>query len=173
MHIRNNPELVAYVLSRMENGEVITAICQEIGCTPSALSHYAEDDAQFAQRYARARLRQAAAMAADVVRIADEEPDPAKARVRCDARKWVAARIDPANYGDTQRLEHTGTVEHVVEHRLSEASDLLGKLLPPTIDHNPVAMRQAEAVGLPDVDAAPRRRPGGHKRRRLINGLAS
>jgi hypothetical protein len=45
------------------------------------------------------------------VRIVDEEDDPEKAQIaknKSEARKWLAARIDPANYGDRLKQEHSG-----------------------------------------------------------------
>ncbi len=100
------PELLNDVLERMADGEILTAICKEIGYRVSAFSMLAQRNAEFGERYAQARQAQAHALAMDVIRIADEEPDPAKARVRCDARKWVAARIDPKNYGDRMQHDH-------------------------------------------------------------------
>jgi hypothetical protein len=104
-------ELLNDVLERMANGEILTAICKEIGYKVNTFSSLAARDAEFGERYARARQEQAHALAMDVVRIADEEPDPARARVRCDARKWVAARIDPDNYGERLRLRHERAAE--------------------------------------------------------------
>ncbi len=34
------------------------------------------------------------------MRIADEEKDVQRARVRSDARKWLASKVDPAKFGD-------------------------------------------------------------------------
>jgi hypothetical protein len=106
--LADDPQLVDRVLERMANGEILTAICVEIGVTPGAFSHYAARDADFGQRYAHARKMQAAAIAEDVVRVADEEDDPAKGRVRSDARKWLASRLDPEKFGDRNKTELTG-----------------------------------------------------------------
>ncbi len=104
-------ELLNDVLERMANGEILSAICKDIGYKPGAFSMLAERNAEFSERYARARQAQAHALAMDVVRIADEEPDPARARVRCDARKWVAARLDPKNYGDRMQHDHMHEID--------------------------------------------------------------
>ena len=106
--LTNHPDRVEEILARLSDGETLTGICQELGCSPSAVTHLADRDPDFAQRYARARQMQADALAEDVVRIADEEPDPAKARVRTDARKWLASKVNPAKFADKQQLEHTG-----------------------------------------------------------------
>lgn len=103
----DNPELIDAVLDRMADGEILTAICAEIGFKPSAFSMKAARDPAFRERYERARKEQAATLAEDVVRVSDEEDDPAKGRVRADARKWLASRIDPEKFGDKSKTEVT------------------------------------------------------------------
>ena len=61
-----------------------------------------------AERYARARERQAERRAAEIVEIADTEPDAAVARNRIEARKWTAAKLLPKRYGDKTTTEITG-----------------------------------------------------------------
>ncbi|MBU2052465.1 hypothetical protein KKH13_04650, partial [Patescibacteria group bacterium] len=61
----------------------------------------------FFKRYARARDEQADTLADEITYIADTEPDANKARVRVDARKWVAAKLKPKKYGDHQSLAVT------------------------------------------------------------------
>jgi hypothetical protein len=62
----------------------------------------------FNKDYVRAREDQADFHADEIVAIADEEEDPNKARVRIDARKWVAAKMRPKKYGDKVTQEVTG-----------------------------------------------------------------
>jgi len=127
--LASNPKLVDSVLERMSNGEILTAICAEIGVTHSAFSLKAEREPEFGARYARARAAQAHALAADAVRIADTEKDAAIGRNRIDARKWLAARIDPANYGDKLKQEHSGPdggpIPMSIEDRRASARALL------------------------------------------------
>jgi hypothetical protein len=49
--------------------------------------------------YTRAREERADLVADEIITIADTEPDPNKARVMIDARKWWAARVNPKKYG--------------------------------------------------------------------------
>lgn len=63
----------------------------------------------FADQYARARSIQADVLADETVSIADAEKDPAKARIRIDARKWFAGKVAPKKYGDHMHLSHGGT----------------------------------------------------------------
>lgn len=85
------------------------------------------DDAAFSDNYTRAREAQADYFADEISTIADTEPDPNKARVRIDARKWAAGKLKPKVYGD--KLDITGDLniklpDEQVESRLAH---LLGK----------------------------------------------
>lgn len=63
---------------------------------------------EFFQLYTRARETQAHMCAAQIIAITDTETDPAKARVRMDARKWYAAKLNAKHYGD--KVENTHEV---------------------------------------------------------------
>lgn len=69
----------------------------------------AEDEA-LRENYMRAREASADYLADEIVHIADTELDPQVARVRIDARKWVAAKMKPKKYGD--KLELAGDPEN-------------------------------------------------------------
>jgi hypothetical protein len=62
------------------------------------------ENEEFRGQYARARVDQADSLAEEIVAIADTEKDPAKARVRIDARKWYASKLNPKTYGDKLEL---------------------------------------------------------------------
>jgi hypothetical protein len=63
----------------------------------------------FANTYARAREERADLIDDEIVQIADTDPDPNRARVRIDARKWWAAKVNPKKYGDKLTTENTNT----------------------------------------------------------------
>ena len=67
-----------------------------------------EDKAVFHLQYARAREEQADFYADEITEIADTEPDPNRARVRVDARKWVASKLKPKKYGEKLDLTSGG-----------------------------------------------------------------
>lgn len=48
----------------------------------------------------------------DIIEIADVEDDPNKARVRIDARKWYAGKLNAKHYGDKLNLDATVKVTH-------------------------------------------------------------
>lgn len=65
----------------------------------------------FQEQYTRAREAQAEFLADEIVEIADSAVDSDSsqaARVRIDARKWVAAKLRPKKYGELVKHEHGG-----------------------------------------------------------------
>lgn len=85
------------------------------------------DEAEFAQLYARAREAQAHMAAAQIIEIADTEPDAAKARNRIDARKWYAAKLNAKHYGD--KIDVSGSLGFTLDDTQLESrlAHLLGK----------------------------------------------
>lgn len=86
-----------------------------------------EDDQGFQARYALAREEQAEKFASEIIEIADTEADPARARVRIDARKWVAGKLKPKVYGDRVQLEGDVGVKLSDEQLNTRLAQLLGK----------------------------------------------
>jgi len=67
----------------------------------------AEDREGFRDKYARAKQEQADLLADEIIEIADETKVKTvthervnAARLRVDARKWIAAKLKPKTYGD-------------------------------------------------------------------------
>jgi len=112
-------ELAADICSRMlqrtEDGRLksLRMVCQEDGMPSESsvflwLSKYEE----FSEMYARAREERGHMAADDIVEISDTEIDPAKARVRIDARKWYAGKMNAKHYGDRLDINQNLTVRH-------------------------------------------------------------
>ena len=57
---------------------------------------------------ARARPEYLVHKVAEINDIVNSEPDPARARLKCDNIKWEAARVCRKLYGDRQEIEHSG-----------------------------------------------------------------
>lgn len=104
-----NRDIALGVCRRLAEGESLKAICED-DCMPSrsAVYEWLLLHVEFADMYARAREEQADTLADEITQIADTEEDAARARVRVDARKWVAAKLKPRKYGDRQAVEHSG-----------------------------------------------------------------
>lgn len=85
-----------------------------------------QEDASLWNRYAHAREVSADTLADDCIAIADEVQDAGQfdsarvnaARLRVDARKWVASKLKPKTYADRIETVQSGSV--TVEHRLSD-----------------------------------------------------
>jgi hypothetical protein len=94
-------DLVCRICERIAAGESLVRICKsEAMPSYSTVMKWLTLHADFAERYARAREDQADTLADEIIDIADSDPDPQRARVRVDARKWVASKLKPKKYGD-------------------------------------------------------------------------
>lgn len=104
-------EIANKVCDRLADGESLRSICQDPDMpTKAAVFRWLGANQEFADQYARARETQADSLFDDILVIADTEDDAAKARVRIDARKWMAGKMRPKVYGDKIGVEHSGGV---------------------------------------------------------------
>ena len=118
------PELVEAICSQLAEGKSLRTICKAEGM-PSAgtVCRMLANDADFAEQYARAREIQADTIFDEILDIADDSSNDwietkdgdkfnqeaaARARIRIDARKWMAGKLRPKVYGEKLDLEHTG-----------------------------------------------------------------
>lgn len=102
----------------------IRRICRENEHFPSfeTIQQWREGREEFSDLYEAAKLKQALRFAEDIVDIADELIDPfittdkgvipnpqavPHARLRMDARKWIACKLLPKVYGDKMQQEVT------------------------------------------------------------------
>jgi hypothetical protein len=91
--------------------------------------------AEFRRDYARARRWQARYYAEQMIEIADDVSEDAtgelrmpnavavnRAKLRIDTRKWIAAKLLPKKYGDSQTLkaEHSGSVGIQLVHSVPQ-----------------------------------------------------
>jgi hypothetical protein len=90
----------------------------------STVYRWLSDKPEFRDMYARAREDQADTLADQIVEIADQKEGDygvdgdgvlvantdhiQRAKLRVDARKWVAAKLKPKKYGDKLSTEHSG-----------------------------------------------------------------
>jgi hypothetical protein len=99
-------EIADLICQRIAEGETLRAICEDPDFPSRSMVHrWLETDLEFQGRYALAMLLRADAWGDEILDIADNEPDAAKARVRVDARKWLMAKAAPRKYGDRQAIE--------------------------------------------------------------------
>lgn len=102
-------EVVSDICEDIARGTSLRAACGKPGRpTVTTFFRWLDDERMpgIRAQYKRARDMQQDHYADELIEIADTEPDPARARVRMDARKWYTGKLRPDKYGD--RLEHVG-----------------------------------------------------------------
>ena len=121
------PELADEICVQIAAGRSLNSICKaaempEIRTVLRWLTETDEKSDRFRQSYAHARQQSADALVDEIVDIADYTlEDPNSRRIRVDARKWVASRLKPREYGDIQRIEGNIEVTISVADQILEA----------------------------------------------------
>ena len=100
------PRMADRICAELALGRSLRAICQadDMPCVTTVM-RWLRTRPEFREQYAIAREAQADALADEIVDIADEACDretTATAKLRIDARKWVAAKLKPKKYGERQ-----------------------------------------------------------------------
>lgn len=104
-------ELAAEICRRLMEGESLRQICEDDAMpTRTTVHDWLANKDDFSVQYARARELQADTYADDIIAEADKANDKdsaAAAKVKVDARKWVASKLKPKRYGDKLDLDAT------------------------------------------------------------------
>ena len=146
-----DPALADEICDRIARGRGLISICNDPGMpTYSTVRKWLKEHDFFARDYARARVDQADAFADEIVEIADTEPDPNRARVRVEARKWTASKLRPQVYGDRVDISVQGSLDLRAVLAGAEA-----RRRRPTCDqHEPGHVLDVEPAPLPAVSAS-------------------
>lgn len=130
-----------------------------------ALYDWIEGDPIIAAAYTRARERSADTLAEQCVAIADEVEDAGQfdaarvnaARLRVDARKWVASKLKPKVYADRIETVQSGalTVQHTItdDERAKALALILGRQVAASAPSLTEAQRLIEAQA---IDVTPK-----------------
>lgn len=122
-------EMAAEICARISNGRSLRSVCRDEDMPAQAtVFKWLAAQPSFVEQYARAREAQADAIFDEILDIADDSgldtsigadgqvrvdgEAIARARLRVDARKWMAGKMAPKKYGDKLNLEGTLTVTH-------------------------------------------------------------
>lgn len=133
--VRYSDDLAARIVEFHASGKLIAEICDMDGMPHRAtISRWAQERPAFRQALDEARKLCADALAEQAIAIVDTEKDPARARVRADARRWQAAKMKPEAYGEKIDVNMTGTIS--VAAALAEARARRAGMV---IDHEPAA----------------------------------
>ncbi len=118
--------------ARKEDGSpyALKDVCEELGLWEGTVFAWKNKHPEFRELYERARQYRADMMAEDILRVVDTDPDPASARVKMDARKWYAAKLNPKQWGDKVMGDKDNPLVHEVkdESSLAELRSRLARL---------------------------------------------
>ena len=130
------PAIASAICEKLADGMSLRKLCAQpaMPSMTTVMRWLADETKQeFRLHYAHAREAQADLLAAEILEIADDSSGDiiidndgntrldrefvARARLRVDARKWLASKLAPKKYGD--RIEHTGTDVGAIQHAVS------------------------------------------------------
>ena len=108
-------ELEERMLEEIASGRSVISMCREEKWTPNSDTWYRwmYKIEGLSDRYARAKAFQSEREADIILDIADNatNQDYQVARLRVDARKWIASKLLPNKYGDKTQIDHTSSDE--------------------------------------------------------------
>jgi hypothetical protein len=121
------PEIADAICQRIIEGESLRSISKTEGMpSASTVCRWLGTHADFREQYARAREAQADTLFDEILDIADDSSGDDKwggengetrmansewisrSKLRVDARKWMAGKLQPKKYGEKVTQEHTG-----------------------------------------------------------------
>lgn len=88
----------------------LTKSCKTHGVNKSNFLLHCSQDADLADRYARAREAGLDAEADRAIQEALEAKDAGLGRLALDARKWYLSKLLPHKYGDKVAVAHSGSI---------------------------------------------------------------
>lgn len=126
-------ELGEKICERIATSSIgLKTICEENGIEYTTLKRWLNDNEEFRTLYARAKEDQADHLAEEIIAIADDSKNDTqkddegneivnhdniqRAKLRVDARKFIAAKLKPKKYGD--KLDVTSDGESIVSYRV-------------------------------------------------------
>jgi hypothetical protein len=170
-------EAAASLLEWITDGKSLRAWCRQASVSPMTVYQWMARERGFADRYARAYDNRADTLADEILDIADEVAGSdsiaavAAAKLRVEARKWVAAKLKPQKWGDRQLVETSGSVTFqlgiaprtpspvTIEGNVREISDLQPRLADYESDSLDSASSVAPSAGIFSNRAAQEQTP--------------
>jgi hypothetical protein len=154
VRVEYSEEIANRICVHIAEGKSLRSFCR-MEDTPDVSNVYRwlADNEGFRDQYARAREDQADTHTDEMLDIADTEPDPQKARVMIDTRKWIASKLKPKKYGERVIAEHMGKDGGPIETK--EVSDIEGAqrvayMLGRAMERLTTAKQGADAVSKPE-----------------------
>jgi hypothetical protein len=102
-------EVCDEICDRLAHGETLRSILADDHLpVRSAVYRWLDENEDFKDQYAQARVKQADYYAEMIVDEAFSSNDAAIGRLRMDALKWASSKLAPKKYGDKVEVEQTG-----------------------------------------------------------------
>jgi DNA polymerase elongation subunit (family B) len=131
----------------------IASIAKELNLSPSVIYLWLKESKEFLELYTRAKEWQADFLAEEILEISDDSSEDIRtiennghiseienkefinrSRLRVESRKWLASKLKPQKYGDSQKVEHSGEIKTGIQmtddefnERLLKAKKILGE----------------------------------------------
>lgn len=106
----DRPTVMTEICRRLIEGESLRTICEAADMPDRAtVARWLAQNDDLRKEYTLAREMQAETYADEIVDIADKSYDrdsAAAAKVKFEARKWVASKLLPKKYGEATLLKH-------------------------------------------------------------------
>jgi hypothetical protein len=108
------PEQGAELCQWIREGKGLVSWCKKTGRAPDAVYRWLRSVPSFREAYERAQEDRGDTLADQLLELVDALPPDATmeqvqiAKLRLDARKWIASKLRPGKWGDKQVVEHTG-----------------------------------------------------------------
>lgn len=106
-------EMADAICDELIEGKSLRQICRAVGMPDRrTVLRWLDAHPSFAAKYARARESQADLMDDLILEEAEKanKDNAAAVRVRVDAYKWRAAKLQPKKYGDALQMKHSGAI---------------------------------------------------------------
>lgn len=129
-------ELADEICGHLIDGLSLRKICSRAGMPDRrTVLRWLDARPEFAAKYARARESQADLMDDMILEAAEtaNKDNAAAVRVKVDAYKWRASKLQPKRYGDSVQMKHTGRIgtfdaSKYTDEQLDQLETVLGPL---------------------------------------------
>lgn len=110
------PEMGAKICGWIADGNSLRSFCREHGIGSDTVYRWLRENKDFHVLYARAHDDRADALADEIQDIADEQVGASNkveveaARLRIEARKWIASKLKPSKWGERIEVDRKETI---------------------------------------------------------------
>lgn len=124
------PEMIDRFINKIMLGESVNKICKAADMpNKDTIYDWLKDDTEFSDKYARAKEISAHVYQEEIIEIADRpkknHSEVEADKLRVDARKWAAEKLNPKKYGSKIAIDHSGKIETAPPSWVSNSGESL------------------------------------------------